>query len=390
VTDSDGTTRTIAQSLYTVDVTNKRIKYPKTGAAIASGNTITVARVSALTQAISLRTQSFDPRTMEKGLDKLTMIVQEQSETLSRALVTDITTTGANFSMAAPVANKVIGWDSAGENMINYDNPAVAEAAAATSAAEAAEYAEQAANSAIEAGTVVDYEGETEPSVYVALFKWHKPSVHTIYMRDYTNTSWIYLIDTATTSPPVGSVIEFYGTELPSRYLWVNGLTIGDTSSSATALASADAIDLYTVLWNSANITGSQIWLYTSAGVLTTKGADAATDFAVHKRLSLPDKRGRTGIGLDNMGGTSADVVTNSNADVLGGKDGEENHTLTINKMPSHNHNVWGAGINAGNGVNIGGVNASNVYLTGVLNTGGGESHNNMQPWVACNYIMRY
>jgi hypothetical protein len=199
VTNSDGATSTIARTLYTIELANKRIKYPKTGTALASGNTVTVARVSTLTQQISLRSQSFDPRDMETGLDKLTMIVQEQSETLSRALVGDITTTGTTYTMAAPIAGKVIGWSTTGElAMTNYDNPAVAEEQAIASAAEAAEYAEQAANSAIEAGTVVDYEGETEPSVYAALFKWHKPSVHTIYMRDYTNTSWISLIDTAT------------------------------------------------------------------------------------------------------------------------------------------------------------------------------------------------
>lgn len=138
VTDSNGTTKEIATTLYTRDVKNKRIKYPKSGNAVASGNTVTVARNTELTQKISLRGQSFDPKSMETALDKLTMIVQEQGETLERAVVTDITTTGANYTIAAPVKGKVIGWSEDDElNMVNYDNPAIAEEQAIASAAAA-------------------------------------------------------------------------------------------------------------------------------------------------------------------------------------------------------------------------------------------------------------
>ena len=38
--------------------------------------------------------------------------------------------------------------------------------------------------------------------------------------------------------------------------------------------------------------------------------------------FSLPDLRGRMPLGLDNMGGTSANIVTNSQADALNGKEG--------------------------------------------------------------------
>ena len=43
-------------------------------------------------------------------------------------------------------------------------------------------------------------------------------------------------------------------------------------------------------------------------------------------------------MGMDNMGGQSADRVTNDNADQLGASDGEDSHTLTIEEIPSHNH----------------------------------------------------
>lgn len=202
-----------------------------------------------------------------------------------------------------------------------------------------------------------------------------------------------YVDEAGLTNDPLGVVKEFYGTALPARHLWVNGCTIGDASSGATGRANADTIDLYTVLWNAANVTGSQIQLYTSAGVATSKGASAAVDFAAHKRLSLPDKRGRVGVGLDSMGGTSANVVTNANADILGGTGGEENHILNINEMPSHNHSLnldnGGSGTSLPPGSSNGSL-GSLCDVNAITFKGGGSFHNNMQPWLACNYIMRF
>ncbi len=192
---------------------------------------------------------------------------------------------------------------------------------------------------------------------------------------------------------PLGHAKVYYGTILPARHLWVNGCTIGDADSGATGRANGDTIDLYTVLWDAANGSGSQIQLYTSTGVSTTKGTSAAVDFAAHKRLGLPDMRGRVGVGLDRMGGSSANVVLNNSSDVLSGTGGEENHPLTINEMPNHTHNVsaWINNLDGGSMASYfyGATGNSKVVLTST-SIGGGSSHNNMQPWVACNYIMRY
>jgi hypothetical protein len=189
---------------------------------------------------------------------------------------------------------------------------------------------------------------------------------------------------------PLGHAKVYYGTALPARHLWVNGCTIGDADSGATGRANADILDLYTVLWNTANGSGSQIQLYTSAGVADAKGASAAADFAAHKRLSLPDMRGRVGVGLDSMGGTSANVVTNSNADILGGTEGEENHALIAKENGPHTHTYTYC---AATSMREPGGGVYCWYDTSTQNTGSsglGTPHNNMQPWIACNYIMRY
>ncbi len=196
-----------------------------------------------------------------------------------------------------------------------------------------------------------------------------------------------YVDNANTANDPLGVAKEYYGTILPARHLWVNGCTIGDTDSRATGRANADTIDLYKVLWDAANVTGSQIQLYDSVGTATTKGASVMVDFAAHKRLSLPDKRGRVGVGLDNMGGTSANVVTNVSVDILGGIGGEERHTMTINELAQHNHYfAWGFGTGSSGQAGVNG----NTYNQTTTSTGGGQAFNIMQPWVACNYIMRY
>jgi hypothetical protein len=190
---------------------------------------------------------------------------------------------------------------------------------------------------------------------------------------------------------PLGHAKVYYGSVLPVRHLWVNGCTIGDADSAATGRANADTIDLYTVLWDAANVSRSQIQLYTPAGVSTTKGASAAADFAAHKRLSLPDMRGRVGVGLDSMGGTSANIVINNEAGVLSGYGGEENHILDINEMPSHVHSMAVMASVESGGYEIPPLDANGKTATYNTNsTGGNSSHNNMQPWTACNYIMRY
>ena len=133
---------------FTRDIINSRIKYPRTGSPRPEGYKITVARITERTQGIDLETQSFDPKNMERGLDKLTAMVQEIDETVSRAAVADISQQGASFTFPSPVGGKVVGWNAEGTGLINLENTTLGIEAQMLEATEAAGEAAEAAQTA--------------------------------------------------------------------------------------------------------------------------------------------------------------------------------------------------------------------------------------------------
>jgi hypothetical protein len=88
---------------------------------------------------------------------------------------------------------------------------------------------------------------------------------------------------------PVSTVQSFARSTAPTGWLAANGDTIGSAASNATN-ASADYSALFTVLWD--NWSNTDLPILDSAGAASTRGANAAADFAANKRLPLPDLRG--------------------------------------------------------------------------------------------------
>lgn len=127
--------------------------------------------------------------------------------------------------------------------------------------------------------------------------------------------------------PPGIGPVPYVGIVAPTGWIFTDGKTIGNASSGATGRANADTINLFTLLWDST--TNIEFPIQDSTGGASTRGASAAADFAANKRFPLPDVRGRTVIGLDNLGGTSANRITDAAADLVGGVLGTETHTQT-------------------------------------------------------------
>ena len=73
------------------------------------------------------------------------------------------------------------------------------------------------------------------------------------------------------------------------RWLKLDGKTIGNELSNATALASQDTLNLFTLLWHEDFL---DLKIYTSTGSLTTKGSSALEDFNNNKKINLFDSRG--------------------------------------------------------------------------------------------------
>ena len=126
--------------------------------------------------------------------------------------------------------------------------------------------------------------------------------------------------------------------------------------------------------------------LYSLLG--TTYGGDGRTSFA------LPDLRGRVPAHIGDSG--AGDFIS------LGQKGGEETHTLSANEMPQHSH-LLNASSSDGNTTNVGNTllareaggiyqaNANNpvqIHAGVVANAGGGQAHDNMQPYLALNFCI--
>ena len=94
---------------------------------------------------------------------------------------------------------------------------------------------------------------------------------------------------------------------------------------------------------------------------------------------------GSTTFNLPNMQGQVPAGIGGTLALTLGQEFGEVSHTLTIPEMPSHNHQVKSTGSGATGYASAG----YNTYGDVTSSTGGGSSHNNVQPSLGVNWIIK-
>ena len=199
--------------------------------------------------------------------------------------------------------------------------------------------------------------------------------------------------------------------------------------------AGASAPDGYLLCDGSVVSRGDYANLFDAIGTAYGAG-DGSTTFGI------PDFRGRVPAGQDDMGGTAASRLTSGGSGVdgatLGATGGAETHTMTTTEMPSHTHiqnahthtqnshnhsqnghyhgglsyagggggppgphaswTVGGASAGAAATFGLTGqTTATNIATTATnqnttatnQNTGGGGAHNNVQPVIVTNYIIK-
>jgi microcystin-dependent protein len=244
----------------------------------------------------------------------------------------------------------------------------------------------------------------------------------------------VYLVDTTngnvTVSYPTAENIE-YPIEIAKKTADANTVTIDPYGSETingaatfvlsnqnqSAMVASDGANLYTlgafvntaVLATNAEQLGGtpsaqvymtgEVRMYAAAsaptGWLSCDGAEIsrttyAALFAVigetygvgdgRTTFALPDFRGRAPIGIGTGSGLTARAI--------GDETGTETHQLTIDEMPAHNHDILG-GDSTGGGQNMRVTNSATTYTTNIQSKGGGQAHNNMQPSLAVNFIIK-
>jgi len=166
--------------------------------------------------------------------------------------------------------------------------------------------------------------------------------------------------DTGATGPdgnPTGALLPYAGSTAPTNYLLCDGSVVSQTTYAA----------LYAVISTTYNT-----------------GGEGAGNFR------LPNLKGRTVVGLDSG---------DTDWDALGETRGAKTHTLVGSEIPSHTHGSGsyttnfqsntnttvtggGARLNPGTGITRAVSGTSGA-------TGGDGAHNNIQPSIVLNYIIK-
>jgi len=155
---------------------------------------------------------------------------------------------------------------------------------------------------------------------------------------------------------PAGTILDYAGSTAPNGFLLAYGQAISRTTYGT---------------------------LFAALG--TTYGTgDGSTTF------NIPDLRGRVPAGKDDMGGTAANRIALGST--LGYTVGAETHTLTTGQIPSHSHVQTTSTATGGAVLGIGAIFGTGTQGTGLStqSSGSGSSHNNMQPSIIVNKIIKY
>ena len=112
---------------YTVDgagtANGGSVTYPISGDPLPTGETITLWNNPNIAQELDLINQGvFHPNSIENALDLLTMFALNLDERLNRGVVLQISDqSGVDVILPSPRADTVVGWNNAGDALVNLD-----------------------------------------------------------------------------------------------------------------------------------------------------------------------------------------------------------------------------------------------------------------------------
>ena len=148
----------------------------------------------------------------------------------------------------------------------------------------------------------------------------------------------------------IGSIVAFASDTIPNGWLLCDGSVV----SRAT----------YSELFNAIGLS------YVEEGY----------EWQDEERFPLPNAKGRTLVGKDS---------TDTDFNKLGKTSGEKTHTLTVDEIPSHKHSMNFGDSAGGDGSGFVYSSTSGNNNVFMLETGGGQAHNNLQPSLTLNYIIK-
>lgn len=193
---------------------------------------------------------------------------------------------------------------------------------------------------------------------------------------------------------PTGTRLTGYWVDAPDGYVLANGSTIGNAASGATR-ANADTEALFSLLWEMWNTLGvlGPSNLFDNSGVGVTPSGTASEDYALNRRIQIPDERLR--VPVMAHAGTNLAGVNGK----IGATGGEETHTLLEGELPvvpDHYHTVNFAGATGDDNSRLLLSDVGDLAVsTNPLNTtedggfGNGDAHNNVQPFICINVAIK-
>lgn len=211
---------------------------------------------------------------------------------------------------------------------------------------------------AVSRSTYADLFDVLNPSQGTVTITIASPGVVTLNSHGLATGDSIYLTTTGALPTGLSANTRYWVIKNDANTFWL-----------ATSLANALA-------GTKINTSGSQSGVHTLR--LTHGVGDGSTTF------NLPDLKGKVAVGKNQSETEFAG---------LGQTGGAKTHTLVVGEIPGHTHGIRGVTTSTGSETGAYRLSGSNVQfvadITSDSGTGGGGSHNNLQPYFAINFIIK-